>query len=155
MKIYFALIIVVFTTNPIIAQDTLRITSALTGNFEIVSTAPIDSLPYQEEVSTTSDGGTQIFFSIQSSSQRLSAPPVIVSKPEIFPNPGEGVYSVSVPGASMLRIEVFTIVGTPVFEKKVNNINAIIDISHLSKGIYLFKITCSDGSLKAQRVIHR
>src|SRR5690606_13912274 len=54
------------------------------------------------------------------------------SNVSIYPNPVSNEFMISVPSSN---IEIFDIMGKKVFEQK--NVNSSVDVSHLSKGLYI------------------
>lgn len=68
-----------------------------------------------------------------------------------YPNPVQNNLTVS-NIASIEKIEVQSILGQQIMSKKVNDLQASVDLSQVSKGIYLVKIF-SDGQQKTIKVI--
>jgi hypothetical protein len=156
MKRKLAAAISILALSQVSAQDTLVFESSNAGYFVTISQLPLDSLQYQESTETTADGGTQFILSTQSSGQRKSfsaaAEEVMVS---VFPNPGRGIYTIRSHKAGISQIKVSSTLGVVLYESgQMNNLFSVpVDITRFEKGIYLFTITCTDGTLKTRRVI--
>jgi hypothetical protein len=62
----------------------------------------------------------------------------------IFPNPNNGTFSVQ--GENIQQITVFDVTGKEVFAEKINNqVLSTIQLSNVSKGVYLVRILTTDG----------
>jgi Secretion system C-terminal sorting domain len=59
----------------------------------------------------------------------------------IYPNPNNGVFSVSVKGEPITALSVLDAVGKVVYTKDASTISESIDISKLSAGIYFLKVS--------------
>ena len=155
MKKCIAFFLALVSAFSLFAQDTLTVESPASGYFTTISIASIDTAQYQESTSTAADGGTHLFFTRESSVQRLISPVAAEEiKLSISPNPGKGVYTIRFGNYSILKVEVFSLLGVLVKEHQVPNAQAaIIDISELNKGIFFFRVTGMNGSIKTQKVI--
>jgi acylphosphatase len=73
---------------------------------------------------------------------------------KIYPNPNEGVFNVSVSKelSTYSNLLIFNAFGQFIYEEKLNDINTIIDVSSLAKGIYFVKISSLSYS-KIERLI--
>ena len=59
----------------------------------------------------------------------------------IYPNPSNGVFSVSCENQNINKIEVSNMIGEILFEQNINGIlNSKFDLSHLNSGIYFINI---------------
>ncbi|MFK7832575.1 MAG: endonuclease [Winogradskyella sp.] len=56
----------------------------------------------------------------------------------LFPNPAKDIVTVNISNNRDTRIEIYNILGTRLFIRKINETMSI-DISHLKSGVYLFK----------------
>ena len=65
----------------------------------------------------------------------------------LSPNPTHGI--VRIGGVKVTEVQVYNAIGQLV--KTVQNTNEI-DMSHLSEGIYLLRITATDGSLHTRKI---
>jgi len=140
------------------SQDTITIQSSTAGTFELITTD--DTIPdeseYTESEYTPTGGGSVINLTTESGNLRKSNTAVIDDniKFSIYPNPGKGIYTVSVYNKTIHKIEITSIIGETIQLNQINDVyKTIIDISTLTKGIYFFKIICTDGSTKTEKVI--
>ncbi len=73
---------------------------------------------------------------------------------QLFPNPTYGM--VRIKGAQPVNaIEVFNVLGAKVLEQSYSSNRADLDISNLPSGIYMFRISNTDGSSVVKKVIKR
>jgi hypothetical protein len=74
----------------------------------------------------------------------------------LFPNPTTGMVNVEVNGIDGNAImNVYSIQGQEVFNKELNgNLKAELDLSGLSKGIYLIKITNEKTNIVSKLIVH-
>ncbi len=64
----------------------------------------------------------------------------------IFPNPASNAWNVVSSNGTIQSIELFSMLGNRVVSQKVNGNRSSIDNSSLAKGVYLAKISTSEGS---------
>ncbi|WP_395057553.1 T9SS type A sorting domain-containing protein [Flavobacterium sp.] len=69
----------------------------------------------------------------------------INSKISMYPNPAQSIVTVSYKSLSSANLEIMDSVGRLVSINKLNENTTEIDISNLSNGTYLFKITSEEG----------
>jgi hypothetical protein len=79
-------------------------------------------------------------------------PPVINNDSvNIFPNPNSGEFKVvcnrSITSSSQPLIEVYNLLGEKVYSANLTDGNTIINLDGLMPGIYLYRITTSNGNL--------
>lgn len=83
--------------------------------------------------------------SIGEPGQRISA--------NVFPNPGSGIINIQLLQA-VDQIEVFTLTGQLVYTQQMLSDQATIDLSHLTKGVYILKATRqTSGTYSINRII--
>jgi len=66
----------------------------------------------------------------------------------IYPNPATDKISIDCAEKQNLKMQLYNIVGKCIFQKEINNITKEIDISTLSKGVYIIKIFCDDWTVQ-------
>jgi len=59
----------------------------------------------------------------------------------IYPNPTSGLFTVETNNLIGNTIEIFTISGSKIFSRKINNNNENIDLSVFEKGLYIIKVS--------------
>ena len=72
---------------------------------------------------------------------------------EIFPNPSEGLFTISSDFKTEAKIEIFSSLGKSVFKSGAISSKEIIDLSSLAKGVYFLKIETDNGSLNQKLII--
>jgi uncharacterized protein (TIGR02145 family) len=71
-----------------------------------------------------------------------------IEKIKIYPNPAINKISIEYADIQDLKMQIFNVVGECVMQGKLNNLSKPIDISSLSKGIYVIQISCVDWIMK-------
>lgn len=71
----------------------------------------------------------------------------------LYPNPSDGNFNVGYGNSISYSIEIISFAGQKVFEKQNTSDNAV-SVSHLSKGIYIVKITTAEKTLTKKIVIN-
>ncbi|RZJ51376.1 MAG: T9SS type A sorting domain-containing protein [Chryseobacterium sp.] len=80
----------------------------------------------------------------------------IVETPDdilIYPNPSDGNFTVSYGDSISYSIEIISFAGQTVFEKQNTSDNAV-SVSHLSKGIYIVKVTTAEKTVIKKIIIN-
>ena len=72
----------------------------------------------------------------------------------VFPNPGNGAFTVNTQNTGQAEISVFDLSGKLILRKEVNSAETKIDLQNQPSGMYLF-IMQSKGKLKTAKVIKR
>lgn len=69
------------------------------------------------------------------------------AKPQlaIWPNPGTGIFNVKLPMENM-QIRIFDLTGNLVMRSQASNIQTTLNLSNLSKGLYIMECMANDGS---------
>jgi len=141
------------------SQDTITISSITAGNFELITeeTETIDT-NYTESTYSSTDSGTVISLITESSNERKSTTEAIdqAIKLTIYPNPGKGIYTVTAYNKTINKIEVTSILGetlAPLSQGRGEGGEVTVNISTLTKGVYFFKIICTDASTKTEKVV--
>jgi hypothetical protein len=75
-----------------------------------------------------------------------------IEKVKIYPNPAINKVSVEYAENHDLNMQIFNVVGECVMQGKLNNLSKAIDISSLSKGIYVIKISCVDWTMQKKLI---
>jgi hypothetical protein len=70
----------------------------------------------------------------------------------IFPNPATEMININCAGLQNIKIEIFNTFGECVLQKVFNSKTNVIDISSLSKGIYVIKITGNNLTLQQKLI---
>lgn len=73
----------------------------------------------------------------------------------IFPNPSNGVFTLSLNSKSLKDIYIYDVTGKIVYENKgVNDTNIIIDLNDHAKGIFIVRITDGKTSITKKVITH-
>jgi len=73
---------------------------------------------------------------------------------KIYPNPSNtGIFTIKLPNVHTGEVSVFNTLGQVVYQKTYEGQEIIVNISHLSKGIYLTKITNATGSSYEEKLL--
>ncbi|MCX6233770.1 MAG: T9SS type A sorting domain-containing protein [Bacteroidetes bacterium] len=75
-----------------------------------------------------------------------------IEKVKIYPNPAINKVSIEYAENQDLKMQIFNVVGECVIQGKLNNLSKAIDISSLSKGIYVIKISCVDWTMQKKLI---
>jgi hypothetical protein len=67
---------------------------------------------------------------------------------QLYPNPAFNKININCILRQALKMQLFNTVGQCVLEREVNNLTNSIDISSLTKGIYILKLTSINGTLE-------
>lgn len=73
---------------------------------------------------------------------------------QVFPNPTNGQLTITA-NNNIKEVEVYNVLGAKVYSQRVNATQATIDISSLNSGVYMFRITNSEGNSVVKKVIKR
>ena len=71
----------------------------------------------------------------------------------IFPNPTNAFFTIKTENLQIKNLKIFSVLGQQVYENNVIQANTNIDISHLSKAIYVLKIETERGTLTKKLVL--
>ncbi|OFY87543.1 MAG: hypothetical protein A3F72_20915 [Bacteroidetes bacterium RIFCSPLOWO2_12_FULL_35_15] len=71
----------------------------------------------------------------------------------IYPNPSEGTFTISQNNISKTEIEIYNLMGTLIYKTQFANLQITIDLSNLSKGIYLVKLIDTNRNIHNQKII--
>ena len=71
----------------------------------------------------------------------------------MYPNPIKKKLHFDFKGFSVEKMNVFSLVGSSIFETKISNQENSLDLSFLSPGIYFIKTTYKDGDTHVSRFI--
>ncbi|HRD38864.1 MAG TPA: T9SS type A sorting domain-containing protein, partial [Bacteroidia bacterium] len=72
---------------------------------------------------------------------------------KIFPNPGNGYYTVSASNIHNSTVEIYNMFGVLIKSELVDNSESIIDISSCPNGMYIFRFKNQNGEQKSIKVI--
>jgi len=84
--------------------------------------------------------------------ETLAAPGFESNKFTFYPNPVKDVLNIGYSKA-IAKVAVFNILGQEVLVKTINADQSQVNLSNLSKGTYLVKVTAEDGAVKTIKVI--
>ncbi len=73
---------------------------------------------------------------------------------DIYPNPNNGQFNITIDGDETALIEVYDLMGKQVFNSAMNKTVNKIDITSQSKGIYLVKVTVGNDVF-TEKVIYQ
>ena len=69
----------------------------------------------------------------------------------VYPNPGTGLFNITLPeDASQVQLVLTDIGGRTILSKLISNNAAQLDITHLSKGVYLLQVNTGKGVLRSK-----
>lgn len=71
----------------------------------------------------------------------------------IYPNPTKNILNVAIGSNEEMNVQLFDMNGKQVYQKNVNQNGLILDMTSLNNGVYLVKITTSNGAYAVQKVI--
>lgn len=71
----------------------------------------------------------------------------------IYPNPTNGVFTISAEGTKMKEVNVMDVVGKEIVGKKVNEGSTTIDISGMAKGMYFIRVMDEKGNGIVRRIV--
>jgi len=75
-------------------------------------------------------------------------------KPQIYPNPSDGNFTVEFPQGEMESIKIISIDGKLIHETSVNGIRKFdLSLTHISTGIYVAEIKTVDGRVMTERFV--
>ncbi len=75
-------------------------------------------------------------------------------KPEIFPNPSNGLFTVSFPAVEMELIKLFSIDGKLIHQQNANGLSQLsFDLQGNNPGIYLVEVIDKNGSFHSSKLI--
>lgn len=74
---------------------------------------------------------------------------------KVYPNPTNGVVSITNDLDPIKLIQVYTINGVLLFEKYANDFNQTLDLSLYQSGVYICKVTASNGEIKQVKMIKK
>ncbi len=73
---------------------------------------------------------------------------------EVYPNPSHGNLNVSIPSVNdKPTIEIFDAIGKSVFVTEIISAESNFDISYLANGVYMYKISNTNGNIKVGKLI--
>ncbi|MEQ9298786.1 MAG: MBG domain-containing protein [Cyclobacteriaceae bacterium] len=133
----------VVTTDPaglsyIITYDGLEEVPSVAGEYEVTIT--IDDPNYEGSVSGT--------LTIEGAVTAIEELPVIVS---LYPNPVQHILSVEVTNSTLEEVEVYNLSGVLMMGSPLIGHKAEIDVQAWPVGIYLIRLTASNGETLMQR----
>ncbi|WP_411894749.1 T9SS type A sorting domain-containing protein [Winogradskyella sp. A2] len=101
------------------------------------------------------DDMTEVFYdNISLQEDALSVDEVDAKTFNIYPNPTKGILNIDTNNTySDLSIELFNLLGSQVLETKINSSNESIDVSGLTKGLYMLKISSDTEALITKKII--
>lgn len=100
------------------------------------------------------DGSTETFwdnFSLQADAT-ASAKDVLASKLKIYPNPAQDFIQIESKDIKVASVQMYSLIGQEVISSQ-RLVNNRLDISNLSRGIYLLKVNSDNGSLTKKIVV--
>ena len=74
-------------------------------------------------------------------------------KINIYPNPSEGVFNVSIAGVKIKEIRVFNVLGCEILKQVQNDQNTTIDMSNEAKGMYFVSVQTDKEIINKKMVI--
>ncbi|MEZ4838134.1 T9SS type A sorting domain-containing protein [Flavobacterium sp.] len=85
----------------------------------------------------------------------LSSEDFVNNKVKIFPNPSSGVFTIALPNSIEVRkVQVFSLIGQELYVDFIlNTTEKTIDVSHLSKGTYLLKVSGNNSTTEELVVV--
>jgi hypothetical protein len=68
---------------------------------------------------------------------------------KIYPNPAQSTWNIESLSSPISVVNVYDITGKLIIEQKVDNISTIIDASGFAQGLYIAKISSTDGEVRS------
>jgi len=101
------------------------------------------------------DDMTEVFYdNISLQEDALSVDEVNADTFNIYPNPTKGILNIDSNNTySDLSVEIFNLLGSQVLETRINSANESIDVSGLTKGLYLLKLSSDTEALITKKII--
>ncbi|PKP19616.1 MAG: hypothetical protein CVU04_05585 [Bacteroidetes bacterium HGW-Bacteroidetes-20] len=84
--------------------------------------------------------------------ENLSDEPSLI---KIFPNPTNGIVSIKNDSDPIKLIQVYSINGFLIYEKSVHEYYQTLDLSLYQSGVYVCKVTTSNGDSKQVKIIKK
>ncbi|KQB38642.1 T9SS type A sorting domain-containing protein [Flavobacterium aquidurense] len=83
----------------------------------------------------------------------LSTPDVVMSDFRFYPNPVQ--HTLNIENSAVIdEIEILSVSGKSILDRKINNTHAQIDLSNVSSGFYFLKVT-SEGKVKTTKIVKK
>jgi hypothetical protein len=121
----------------------LYATGFFTDTFTLNEAITLTSLEYQPDV-----------FAIKFSPVTLGNESVVKSENMVYPNPAKDVLTINTSAFPLQHVSIFDVAGKTIKEIKVNNVDlTTVDVSDLSKGIYLVKLTSNKATTVKKIII--
>lgn len=73
----------------------------------------------------------------------------------VYPNPSNGIFTINMKNKGVANISVLSVLGDKVYEAPITNYNQSIDLTDLSKGVYLLKLETKNHEIYKQKIVIR
>jgi hypothetical protein len=73
----------------------------------------------------------------------------------LYPNPSTGQINIVTDLNELVSVKIFDAIGKEIFQIAINSNNQIIDLSHLSDGLYIVQSKTLNGFIKTDKLILR
>lgn len=73
----------------------------------------------------------------------------------IYPNPSSGLVTIKAPLLTNLQIEVYSSLGVLVMQQKSMNGKTVVDLTHLSSGVYIIRVRGADNIVIHEKIVKK
>ncbi|MFN2395425.1 MAG: T9SS type A sorting domain-containing protein [Bacteroidales bacterium] len=105
-------------------------------------------------ITVTAESGTELIYTVLFTLDDTSVSDLSNNSFSIYPNPAKDKIYVEL-SAGFERIRLFNITGLQVMEVAGNSEKAILDVENLPSGIYLLKLSDTEGQIYTQKIVIR
>lgn len=105
-------------------------------------------------ITVTAESGTELIYTVLFTLDDTSVSDLTNNSFSIYPNPAKDKIYVEL-SAGFERIRLFNITGLQVMEVAGNSEKAILDVENLPSGIYLLKLSDTEGQIYTQKIVIR
>lgn len=124
------------------AETSLPLTTVLVDGTTYYASQTIDGIESKERLAVTAK-----------SNGALSTSDFVLPNFKYYPNPVKHILTIS--NSEVIdQVEIYTVTGKTLLDKKINNVFSEIDLSNFSSGLYLLKVK-SEGRVKTIKILKK
>jgi hypothetical protein len=148
--------VMTLTIDEIPGVSTYLVDQFLGINTPILS-GQVNQYPYTVNSSEPSSIATDRFKIVFEEVPLSNDPIESLPQMKLYPNPSQGTVHVSYPLAETAQIEIYTLLGSKLFEKTIANSNqATIDLENvIEEGVYLLRVVANNRSQTFKLIIKK